>query len=207
MLFTEPVCFSKFRSTGGRTNSGILIVNSDMGKSILYEFIYTMHQSGWRHDPEQEGVYIEGQVSSGVDDYFNNGAYQSGWTHFGRTIGLPLFTVDRTTGLGVENNRVKAHHIGLGGKLFRKFPYRFLLTYTMNYGRYDLDYFGQVHRNVPPGILPEIPLDEWFLGLDAEFPLGKGFMITGGIYGDVGDQIGNRIGAIAGLKYTILPRK
>ena len=36
----------------------------------------------------------------------------------------------------VINNRIKAHHIGILGNLYKKIEYKFLFTYSKNYGIY-----------------------------------------------------------------------
>ncbi|GGG54933.1 hypothetical protein GCM10011414_25970 [Croceivirga lutea] len=71
-------------------------------KGVLYEYVQTNWQSGVR--PER-----------GHDDYFNSTVYQSGWTHYGRTIGIP-FIRPNADGVGIANNMVKAHHFGVMGE-------------------------------------------------------------------------------------------
>ena len=122
---------------------------------IVFEYHYTRYQSGpvnveWfggGDSPYAPGI----RKTTGLDNYFNNGEYRSGWTHSGRTIGDPLFFPAGThTGtwspailtLGVENNRLRAHHLGVSGKLFRVHPYRLMLTYSRNYGLYEQPYAG-----------------------------------------------------------------
>ena len=94
--------------------------------SVLYEFIYTEHQS---HSFPSIHRY---------DNYFNSGVYRSGWTYEDRVIGAPFFT-ENPNGLGIINNKFKAHHLGIGGQ-FRNisyvFPYRLLLSYAHNDGTY-----------------------------------------------------------------------
>ena len=98
--------------------------------SVMYEFYYTEHQS---------------HTTSGVhkyDNYLNNGTYMSGWTYEGRTIGAPFF-LENENGVGIANNKFKAHHIGIGGQLsnfFNTFPYRLLMSFARNDGRYNLRY-------------------------------------------------------------------
>eukprot|EP01029_Cantina_marsupialis_P011627 TRINITY_DN258_c1_g1_i4.p1 TRINITY_DN258_c1_g1~~TRINITY_DN258_c1_g1_i4.p1 ORF type:complete len:472 (+),score=0.72 TRINITY_DN258_c1_g1_i4:426-1841(+) len=106
--------------------------------SILYEHFYTRFQSGSTPGgvpkPDGTGDY------TGMDNYFNNYVYRSGWTYHGRTIGLPLFTPKQEDKnghtLGVMNNRIVAHHLGVKGYLFNKVPYRTYLTFSQNWGLY-----------------------------------------------------------------------
>lgn len=182
---------------------------------ILYEFTYTMYQSGPIHEQEFDengnSLWTPESNFKGGDDYFNNGEYQSGWTHFGRTIGIPLFyplgTHDGTRdpeGIvkGVENNRIKAHHIGLGGKLFRKAPYRLMLTWSRNYGIYPFPYAGESAWQKPWGSVKETPLHQFSAGLSGEIPLFKGLEITYGIYADKGAVLKDVMGVLAGVSYS-----
>lgn len=179
---------------------------------IVYEFYYTMCQSGWRHDPEfdEDGNYIADESKGyykGCDDYFNNYEYQTGWTYFDRAICSPLFTV-RPENPRIRNNRIKAHHVGLSGMFFRKFPYKLMLTYSRNYGTYGNPYVGESIFNVPPSERsgPEIPLHQFSCALMAEFPICRGLEVTGGLFGDAGQLLGNKFAVTAGLRYIIHTR-
>lgn len=120
---------------------------------VLYEYIHTTWQSGDTHDrvatheemTHDYGKYVYWQdpkhfyygriVEGGKDDYFNNGDYKSGWTYFGKTIGMPLIVPAAPDSegitMGVVNNRIRAHHFGLKGVIC-KIPYRFRATYSSN---------------------------------------------------------------------------
>lgn len=156
---------------------------------ITYEFINTTWQSGDRHDrpatkeemdrQDKDDPYYGKVILGGMDNYFNNSPYNSGWTHYGRAIGLPLLTpyAPDTSGIcnGIMNNRVRAHHIGLGGMVARKVPYRFKSTFSENFGTYSKPLAG----------------DPWQLSLALEADLQKDFSrmpvtFSVGIYGDIG---------------------
>lgn len=123
-------------------------------QSALVEFYHTMDQCG---SVFQEGDHILG----GKDNYFNHGEYRSGWTHFGRTIGSPLFTIGRKDGHTViANNRFKAFHLGVRGSL-SVLPYKAYLTFSKNYGTYNTPYAsslnqfsGVVEMTIPTSKLP-----------------------------------------------------
>ena len=187
---------------------------------IVYEFYYTRYQSGPIHDSETDAngnprPWEPGLSFIGDDDYFNNGYYQSGWTYYGRMMTSPLFfPVGTHEGswnrdaivLGTENNRIMAHHIGLGGKFFRKLPYRLMLTYSQNYGRYIKQYAGENAKNKKWGTVKETPLHQFALGLSGEVPedlLAKGLTLTWGIYGDAGEVLKNNFALSLGLRYSI----
>lgn len=185
---------------------------------VVYEFQYTMYQSGPIHDPETDEhgnprPWEPGLNYVGGDNYFNNGEFRSGWTHYGMTIGNPLFfpagthagTWSRqTTTKGVENNRLKAHHIGISGKLFRKVPYKFLATYSQNYGTYPVPYAGESQWGHPWGTVKETPLSQLSLGFTCEIPLLDGHLqVIPGIYADKGSVLKDTFGATVGLRVSL----
>ncbi|MEG2340086.1 MAG: capsule assembly Wzi family protein [Odoribacter sp.] len=163
---------------------------------FIYEFFYTKDQSGPLHDrpatPEEKAqqdpsVWHYGRVIlGGNDQYFNNGEYQSGWTYYGKTIGTPFITPkeenqDGIT-LGVYNNRILAHHIGVKGYIANKIPYKMMLSYTLNYGTYGAS-------------LPHTP-HQFSFGLEAGVLQKEKspFHIDLGLYGDFGKLLKNNVG-------------
>ena len=95
-------------------------------QTLTYEFLNTTEQSGPVHD-------IDGFIFGGRDTYYFHSIYTQGWTFLGRTIGNPLLSPD--------NNRVRAHHIGIKGDIFT-YQYRLLCTHAACYPKYaeDLSY-------------------------------------------------------------------
>ena len=192
---------------------------------ILYEYQYTMFQSGTRHDrpttdeekqhldPSDEYHYNR-HIIGGGDNYFNNGEYRSGWTYFGHTIGNPLFFPMGThngtwTGkgmvLGVENNRLRAHHLGIAGKLFRKAPYKLMLTYSKDYGIYSTPYTGESQWNKDWKSVRETPLRQVSGAFMGEVPF-KSLALTYGFFADRGELLPDTVGATLGVKFTFRPR-
>ena len=183
---------------------------------VIYEFQYTMFQSGSKHDAEftpdgQQIHWRPGLNFVGGDNYFNNGEFPSGWTHYGMTIGNPLFFPSGThdgswhpggTTRGVENNRVKSHHLGLSGKLFRKVPYRLMATYSQCFGTYTRPYAGESAWGKDWGTVPQTPLNELSLGFSCEIPfLHSTLQLVPGIYMDYGQVLRNSFAATLGLRY------
>lgn len=123
-------------------------------QSALVEFYHTMDQCGPVHQ-------VGDRILGGRDNYFNHSGYRSGWTHFGRTFGSPLFTTGTKDGHTViANNRFKAIHVGIRGML-GVLPYKTYLTYSKNYGTYDTPYAstlnqfsGIVEMTIPMKSLP-----------------------------------------------------
>ena len=164
-------------------------------------------------DPADEYHY-ERHIIGGGDNYFNNGAYRTAWTNYGRTIGNPLFFPKGTHAgtwdpagvtLGVENNRIRAHHFALSGYLFQKAPYRLMLTYSRNYGLYRVPYTGESQWEKDPGTVKETPLRQVSMGLDVSVPLGNLFRrcpmsLVFGAYADKGSVLPDTSGMILGLK-------
>lgn len=171
---------------------------------ILYEFVFTKCQSGSRHDRPAKPDELERDpdkktyIIGGNDNYFNNGEYRSGWTYYGRTAGLPLFTPmpADADGLvtGICNNRVVAHHIGIGGKFARRIPYRFKATYSRNYGQYSqrMDLFDSVPEQL------SLALEVDFPRFSRKFPVS----VSVGAYGDVGELYQDSFGLVLRLSYA-----
>ena len=187
---------------------------------VLYEFAYTMYQSGPIHDPEvdEHGNPIPWNPSLcfiGRDDYFNNMEYKSGWTYYGRPMTLPLmFPVGTKAGtwsrhqtcMGFENTRLIAHHIGLSGMLFLKAPYKLMLTFSQNYGSYGKQYAGENPSGKPWGTVKETPLLQFSAAFVGEWPnlAGvKGLNLQYGIYGDIGEVLKNNFALTLGLRYCL----
>lgn len=179
---------------------------------ILCEFAYTIWQSGTYHDKLVDGKAV---IYGGLDNYFNNDGYKSGWTLYGRTIGMPMMfpkgTSDHTwrqgdLTLGVENNRVKYWHCGIAGKLFRKAPYKLLFTASKNYGLYKAPYRGESQIYKEWGTVKETPVPQFSAAFEGEIPgiFGVGRLtLDYGVYADRGEVLRNSFGALIGLRVKI----
>ncbi len=110
-------------------------------------------------------------------------------------MGLPLFTpapVNREGKvLGVVNNRVIAHHVGLGGKLAHKVPYRLMATYSLNAGRYDQSLSLFRSRPQQLSMALEVSSPKLFRNFSLQLSLG--------LYGDVGELYVNNFGVMMRL--------
>ncbi len=167
---------------------------------ILYEFVYTKWQSGPHHDTSTDPSRKDDEwhILGGRDNYFNNSEYRSGWTNYGRTIGLPLFVPKPVNedglALGVCNNRVVAHHMGIGGKFAHRIPYRFKATYSRNYGQYtqSLDLFNSSPYQLSFALEVDVPK------LFRKIPLS----LSVGAYGDAGELYEDNFGLTLRLTYS-----
>lgn len=113
---------------------GITIQNKKFPfiQKIIYEYINTTDQSGPYHD-------YDGVVYGGSDNYFNNYLYKNGWSYYGRTIGTSFITspiYNKNNEIGLLNNRVQVHHIGLEGE-YNGYRYKGISSFSKNYGTYS----------------------------------------------------------------------
>ena len=176
---------------------------------VVLEYVNTTWQSGPEHDRPATKEEMEKQdpndpyygriVLRGCDNYFNNSEYRSGWTNYGRTIGLPLIIAAAPGEDGMvttfANTRVRAFHSGLKGNLAKGLPYSFKGTFSLNYGKYKKQ------------VLPMFDTRPWQLSLAFELGL-KRFMnnvpidFNVGVYGDVGKLYQNSVGLTLKLSYS-----
>ena len=90
-------------------------------EALLWEHVNTKRQSSKKTELR------------GTDNYYNHFIYESGWTHRGRTLGMPLIlTADGYE--GNINNIILAHHLGIQGRFGEFMSYKTFLTYSRNYG-------------------------------------------------------------------------
>ncbi|NBC27652.1 MAG: hypothetical protein GVY08_12380 [Bacteroidetes bacterium] len=170
-------------------------------KGVVYEYLYTK----WQDGPRTENILDDGTRCSqvpercrdlfqGNENYYNHFIYRTGWAHYGRTIGNPLFRrsstpLDRLDD-GIDNNRIIAHHIGVeagiqGASVVGKF------TVSRNFGTRD-DPF------------PE-PVDQISIGINGEVPVRIGdraITILADAAWDNGSLFGDQVGLLLGLRWT-----
>ena len=175
---------------------------------VVAEFINTTWQAGDKHDrpatPEEmekqdpDDFYYGKIVIGGIDNYFNNSCYRSGWTNYGRVIGLPLITPtapnENGVTTGIVNNRVRAFNLGLRGNLLEGVPYLFRSTYSSNWGQY---YTVES---------PRWSSKPWQLSLAFEVEMGRNITnlplnFTVGAYGDIGELYQNSFGLTLRIAY------
>ena len=100
-------------------------------KDVLWEHVNTKRQSSKKDELR------------GTDNYYNHFVYESGWTHRGFSLGMPLMLTE-TGFAGVINNIVLGHHFAIQGNVGELGAYKVLFTYSRNYGAHstlDLDTF------------------------------------------------------------------
>jgi hypothetical protein len=175
---------------------------------MVVEYVNTTWQSGTAHDrpatdeemAEQDpnSHYYGKVVIGGCDNYFGNGEYKSGWTNYGRTMGLPLILAEAPGDGGVVrtfvNTRLRAFHAGLKGNLADGLPYTFKGTYSVNYGIYGHQE-SEVFENKPwqVSLAFEMGFKRFMRNLPVNLHLG--------IYGDVGRLYQNCAGLTLRFSY------
>ncbi len=168
---------------------------------VIYEFISTTWQSGTAHDrpateeekaeQDPDDFYYGKIVLGGCDNYFGNGEYRSGWTNYNRVIGCPLLIPAAPGEDGITmtmvSTRVRGHHVGVKGVAFEKIPYKFLATYTKNYGVYhqgEASFFAKTPQQLSLAL--ELEFGKRMMNLPIGFAVGA--------YGDFGQLYRDSVG-------------
>ncbi|MCE1199754.1 MAG: capsule assembly Wzi family protein [Marinilabiliales bacterium] len=147
----------------------------------LYEWMYTLNQSG---DPHENPI-------RGGDNYFLHGEYQSGFTHYGKMMGSPLFLPafnSQGVAIGLDGTRLWMHHLGAKGYLTEDLQWKALVTYARNFGTYSK---------------PLNPTEDQISAL-LEFNYGwRKMPVTffGSVAADFGDRLGNNVGIHLGFRW------
>ena len=188
---------------------------------IMLDFHYTKWQSGTIQvsNYDDQGNLLppdqrpKGTVVGG-DNYFKNGDYRSGWTHYGRAICAPLFFTgfDPDGVWSIRCTRYRAVHLGLSGKFFRSYPYRLMLTAGEYYGTYHEPYIAPSSwgsgwkwwqkNTIDKGLF------QFSAGLDGSIRI-KAPRLPGrlsviyGIYADFGKVLQHNVAATAGVSFAL----
>ncbi|MEX2574483.1 MAG: capsule assembly Wzi family protein [Balneolaceae bacterium] len=137
---------------------------------LLWEFLYTKHQTGPGLTDPQEGDSPAfcgdsnpncGYRFNGRDDYYNNYYYSTGWSYHSRALGNPLFLtqtqldrvdpdIETHSERFFTSTRIVAHHIGLEGRLHPDLSYRLFTTYSRHYGTYEGLNLGEPWGSLDP---------------------------------------------------------
>ena len=108
----------------GMWGLGFTFKENPIIRQVLWEHVNTKRQSSKKDELR------------GTDNYYNHSIYENGWTHRGRSLGMPLILT--TAGFaGVVNNIILAHHLGIEGGAPDQFTYRLFFTFTRNYGAHS----------------------------------------------------------------------
>jgi len=159
---------------------------------IVYEYMYTLNQSGSiLQKPAPTPENPNRVTGRGMDDYFNHGIYTSGFTHYQRMMGTPLFVPTiGSDGIskGFESSRMWMHHLGISGTLGNGFYWKSLTTLSRNFGTY---------LNIYP-----TPLDEFSFLAECSYAGPKlPFIVKTGLAGDFGKRFEQRQGGYLSIDF------
>lgn len=161
--------------------------NRFLGK-FVYEYVCTTDQTGAvnnNYTPE-----VPEQVS-GRDNYYNHYIYNC-WQTWGMSMGTPLAIsplYNREHILKIFNTRFIANHFALEGTPFSEIKWRFLLTFTQNWGSY--------WHPLPKKMNNCSGLIE----LDYHPARFKGWFAKGALAWDRGPLLGNNFGGMVTIGY------
>ena len=191
---------------------------------VVYEYVNTMNQSGTEERRPATEAEIAAKdprlytapdgtvytITGGADNYFNNYLFCSGWTGYGRCMGLPLFFPRGTTEgtwsragitMGIWSNLLQAHHLGVSGSIAKVLPYKLMLTYSESQGTW----FTEDYR-YGAGSRLERPLRQFSSALMVEVPLWQGIIkVVPALYYDTGEVLRSGFGATLSVRYTFTP--
>lgn len=156
---------------------------------FVFEYIATKDQTGpVNHDYTPE---IPEQVSGG-DSYYNHYLYGA-WQNWGMSIGTPLALsplYNKDHKVFISNNRILASHFGVTGSPIEGLDWRFLLTFSRNWGTYRYPY-PDVYKNCSG--LVELTFSPSFF---------KGWFVKGAFAWDSGKLLGNNTGGMISIGKT-----
>lgn len=160
---------------------------------LVYEHLYTKWQDGPRRENTIDGVPCSElppgtcrDSGQGQENYYNHSIYRTGWVYNSNVIGNPLF-IRHPDNLGVINNRIVGHHIGIVSQLHRV-QLTTRATYSRNYGTWSRPFDSRK--------------DQWSFAAGVETPLimaGVPATLLLETAWDHGDLVGNRFGMMMGL--------
>lgn len=189
--------------------------------NFLYEYVYTLQQTHPGLNIPTGNLPDYGYGYGGRDNYYNNYLYKSGWTYYGRILGTPLFDTneevlfynpefvdpDAKWNFKILNNRIKAHHFGIEGEISKTINYKFLSTFTENYGNYGglnggMDKWGSRDPNYNFNYYFDPPRKQWYFLLETNWhvPKWENFNFTTSLALDQGEMTDN-YGIMLGIEY------
>lgn len=177
---------------------------------ITYEYLYTKNQGGERRLNPEADPNID--LYRGNQNYYNHEIYRTGWAYQFRTIGNPLFKLNRQN-MGILNNRIIAHHIGFESN-FESFDLFGKVTFSRNYGKRcdnrvpdlgEQELFGIQCENTVDTI-PGRALEQWSFLAGTEFPLSflpeDGFSLRIETAFDNGLLFGDQFGVLTTIRWA-----
>jgi len=160
---------------------------------VVYEYMNTRNQSGSNAPHATPTPTEPGKVAGrGQDNYFNHVNYASGYTHYQRMMGTPIFIpVIGANGIstGFSDTRFWMHHLGISGLLGNGFYWKTITTWSRDFGSY-----GKIYP---------APLNEFSFLAEGSYNGPKlPFIVKAGVVGDTGDRFEQRVGGYLGIEFN-----
>jgi len=158
--------------------------------------------------------FNNGNPFGGRDGYMSNGTYPSGWTYYGDVMGSPLNLTQhqlrhKNAELGtytrnlIVNDRYKAIHFGVSGRITPFLEWNFKATFSKNYGSYFQEYPGRYTWSRTPNYFFDEGLRQTYLMIGTKWNPEEltSLVINTELGLDIG-EIFNSYGAKIGVKYA-----
>ncbi|MBE9048512.1 hypothetical protein IQ255_29725 [Pleurocapsales cyanobacterium LEGE 10410] len=170
-------------------------------RKLTYEFLYTKYQDGPRRP--NTGGDLTRDLFRGNENYYNHGSYRTGWVYNNFTIGNPLFIPSSDPNIGVFNNRIVGHHLGVSFSLPGDISLSTKGTFSRNYGkRWD----NRIPEDTEKAPLFDPSIDQWSLFTGIEIPIAfqqQNFNLTAEAGYDKGKLAGDQFGMLIGLRWSL----
>ena len=158
---------------------------------VVYEYMNTRNQSGSVYMvPAPTPQDPNRKTGRGGDNYFNQDTYPSGYVHYQRMMGSPLFVpIIGPDGVskGFESTKMWMHHLGVSGALGNGFFWKSLATLSRNFGIPANSYL--------------VPLNEFSFLAEGSYNGSKlPFNVKAGLAGDYGTRFEHRLGGYLGIE-------
>lgn len=158
---------------------------------ILVEYLRTMHQSGSYHQTSPNPDFPGRPDLYGRDNYFNHGVYKSGFTHFGRMMGIPFFIPninESDISSGFQSTRMWAFHLGMKGSISPNLYWQSMTSFSRNYGTHGAPFAN--------------PLEVFSYLIRLNYQKeGFPFLFNMDLAGDIGNETKNNFGIRLELSY------
>lgn len=168
--------------------------NTRLLTEVMIEGMYTLDQSGTYHlvpDPRPDDP--NHKTGRGMDDYFNHGVYKSGFVHFDRMMGTPLFIPqfdENGIPMGFESSRMWMLHGGAKGMLSPRLSWKGMATFSRNFGRFGASYPKHI--------------DQWSFLLEGSYQWpNSNLHLNAGLAVDLGDRLEKQAGGYLGLNWRV----
>lgn len=169
----------------GLWGASFLIPQFRLLHHFVFEYVSTTDHNGPWHD-------LDGVIYGGLDSYYTNGFYPSGWSYHAMTIGTPWITSPKYNQDGntsTENNTIRLYYFSGEGQI-KSVNYRITLAKSKNYGGTKALYDGYLKQF------------SWQIECITPFKLIKNMNINWGLSGDKGDKYGNSTTFFIGFSYN-----